>query len=473
METLPSTSTGPSTSLQATLKPGSVTSYPTLRAEICWAVKVVTSQYSYKSCEDVGDVFRTMFPDSDIAKNFNCDEERVGYLTTFGIAPHFSSLMKSRAAEESEYVLHFDQRFNIEMEKRQLDVNIRFWNDNQIKTRYLTSLSMDHQTAEQMCSEIKKACTEIGFHKLLQLSLDGSKVDWKLFSKVQENIESETGKKMLDVGSCGLHVLHNSFRSGCVSTKWKLSSALKSLKDLFKEESVQRDFTEVTGSTSFPLDFCNNRWIENVIVAERVLQILPSIKAYVKAVKAKKIKEPATFRAVQEIVEDDLLPAKLHSSSCELRDLLHSLMKKFIKPCVMTSAVELTQVDVCDPENHVDVTRLKRIICDHVQHVGGLCNIDYSKELLMSAADAKEKYDRYCEDHLRLQKNKQNVKKRKRFEEEVREIRMKKQKVEEDIKDLLKSADKKAEKAEKQGNLSFLSKSNELRRAAKKKQTTL
>ncbi|KAK7880785.1 hypothetical protein WMY93_032598 [Mugilogobius chulae] len=319
----------------------------------------------------------------------------------------------------------------------------------------------------------------------------------------------------------------------------------------------------------------------------------------------------------------------------ELRDLLHNLMKKFIKPCVMTSAVELTQVDVCDPENHVDVTRLKvgleteqalekfkkknpsdqlrlefgqncllflsktiskllensplksllkrslsvldprillqnkdlssknmsiilrlllesghidekccndalrefrhfcdlmssseafcsfdpqsarldefyhehlsnkeefhnlwvvikrvlvlthgqgsaervfsvnkkvlveslkmdfviaqRIICDHVQHVGGLCSIDYSKELLMSAADAKEKYERYCEDQLRLQRNKQNVKKRKRFEEEVREIRMKKQKVEEDIKDLLKSADKKAEKAEKQGNLSFLS----------------
>ncbi|KAK7890918.1 hypothetical protein WMY93_022881 [Mugilogobius chulae] len=93
-----------------------------------------------------------------------------------------------------------------------------------------------------------------------------------------------------------------------------------------------------------------------------------------------------------------------------------------------------------------------RIICDHIQHVGGLCNIDYSKELLMSAADAKEKYERYCEDHLRLQKNK----KRKRFEEEVSEIRMKKQKVEEDIKDLLKSADKNAEEAEKRGKLYFL-----------------
>ncbi|KAK7880775.1 hypothetical protein WMY93_032588 [Mugilogobius chulae] len=215
---------------------------------------------------------------------------------------------------------------------------------------------------------------------------------------------------MLDVGSCGLHVLNNSFRSGCVSTKWKLNSALTSLKGLFKEESTQRDFTEVTGSTSFPLDFCNNRWIENVVVAERALQILPSIKAYVKAVKAKKIKEPATFRAVEEIVEDDLLQLNFISSSCELLDVLQSLMKKFIKPCVMTSAVELTQVDVCDPENHIDVTRLKRIICDHVRHVGGLCNIDYSKELLMSAADAKEKYERYCEDHLRLQKNKQNIK---------------------------------------------------------------
>lgn len=74
-----------------------VSSNPTLKAEICWATKVVTSHYSYKSCEHVGDLFQTMFPDSNIAKQFKCGENKVAYLTLFGIAPHFSSLMKTKA----------------------------------------------------------------------------------------------------------------------------------------------------------------------------------------------------------------------------------------------------------------------------------------------------------------------------------------------------------------------------------------
>jgi len=37
---------------------------PTLKEEICWAIKVVTSHYSYKSCEKAGDIFQTMLPNS-------------------------------------------------------------------------------------------------------------------------------------------------------------------------------------------------------------------------------------------------------------------------------------------------------------------------------------------------------------------------------------------------------------------------
>ena len=36
----------------------------TLTSEICWTVKAITSHYSYKSCENVGNIFQFMFPDS-------------------------------------------------------------------------------------------------------------------------------------------------------------------------------------------------------------------------------------------------------------------------------------------------------------------------------------------------------------------------------------------------------------------------
>ena len=43
------------------------TTAETLAAEVLWALKVTTSHYSHHSCEETGDTFRTMFPDSRIA----------------------------------------------------------------------------------------------------------------------------------------------------------------------------------------------------------------------------------------------------------------------------------------------------------------------------------------------------------------------------------------------------------------------
>ena len=60
----------------------------TLKAEICWTLKVITSHYSLKSCEDISSVFKFMFPDSETAKHFACGERKAAYLATFGIAPH-------------------------------------------------------------------------------------------------------------------------------------------------------------------------------------------------------------------------------------------------------------------------------------------------------------------------------------------------------------------------------------------------
>lgn len=184
-------------------------------------------------------------------------------------------------------------------------------------------------------------------------------------SLAQQNIEKQTGRKMLNVGSCGLHTLHNAFRAGCAPADWDLGDALSSLKWLFKDVPARReDYTEVTGSTSFPLDFCSHRWLENVEVAEWALQILPSLKTYISAAKTKKVTEPCTksFKKAEMIVHDDLFPAKLNFFQMVAREItpflklyqtdkpmlpfmctdltamLKSLMEKFVKPSVMKNA---------------------------------------------------------------------------------------------------------------------------------------
>ena len=54
-----------------------VSSKETLTAEVLWALKVVLSHYSHKSCEGNAQLFQRMFADSTIAKQFNCGEKYV------------------------------------------------------------------------------------------------------------------------------------------------------------------------------------------------------------------------------------------------------------------------------------------------------------------------------------------------------------------------------------------------------------
>ena len=63
------------------------------------------------------------------------------------------------------------------------------------------------------------------------------------------------------------------------------------------------------GSTLFPLRFCKHRWIENVPVAERALQMWPNVITYIKSVASGKLKDPKTksFEYLKSAYMDPLL----------------------------------------------------------------------------------------------------------------------------------------------------------------------
>ena len=119
-----------------------VTKNQVLKAEILWTLKTVTSHCSYKSNENVSDVFRSMFPDSEIAKRFTCGERKTSYLSVFGIAEHFKKQTLSDV--NGHFVLLFDESLNKKMQEKQLDIHVRYWESNQeaVVTRYLGSQFM-------------------------------------------------------------------------------------------------------------------------------------------------------------------------------------------------------------------------------------------------------------------------------------------------------------------------------------------
>ena len=128
---------------------------------------------------------------------------------------------------------------------------------------------------------------------LLQISMDGPNVNWKFHSMIQKQIEREYNKNLINIGSCGLHILHNAFKAGAVATKWEVSSFLSSLYHLFKDSPARReDFKNATGSATLPLKFVSHRWMENVPVCERALLLIQHVDTYVKKVQAKEFDKP-------------------------------------------------------------------------------------------------------------------------------------------------------------------------------------
>lgn len=82
--------------------------------------------------------------------------------------------------------------------------------------------------------------------------MDGPNVNLKLFDTLSGDLEGEIGSKLLNIGSCGLHVMHNAFKAGSNTTTWDIEHTLNSFYWLFKDSPARRgDYAKVTGSTFF------------------------------------------------------------------------------------------------------------------------------------------------------------------------------------------------------------------------------
>ena len=168
---------------------------------------------------------------------------------------------------------------------------------------------MGHASSEEMLQKLLSASSCLNKKGLVQLSMDGPNVNWKLFSLLQWDIDKTCNVKVLNIGSCGLHQLHNAFRAGSDASDWAVEKFLYSIYWLFKDTPACReDFVAETGNSNFPLKFCSHRWVENAKVCQRAIELYAQLQQYITAVNSKKYTNPKTksFTIVSEGVKDPL-----------------------------------------------------------------------------------------------------------------------------------------------------------------------
>ena len=115
----------------------------------------------------------------------------------------------------------------------------------------------------------------------------------------------------------------------------------------------------------------------------------------------------------------------------------------------------------------------KRHICDHLKAVGGIDKVIINKDLMVAAAAARQRYMVYLDDEQQKKEEKTKGEKRKLINDEIEELKRKKQKLMTDGDSLEESANEMAEKAEKASNFqlqsSLIAKSNSHRASARDK----
>lgn len=117
---------------------------------------------------------------------------------------------------------------------------------------------MGHTCAEDLASAFGKATEELKQAKILQVSMDGPNVNMKFLRSLKEELkELDESHNILDIGSCGLHVMNGAYKAGLAATGWDVIGFLRSSYNLFKCVPARHaDYVTFTGSALFPLKFC-------------------------------------------------------------------------------------------------------------------------------------------------------------------------------------------------------------------------
>ena len=164
-----------------------VTNDEVLSAEILWTLKTVMSHMSFNASSNTDKLFSHMFPDSAIAREFRCGKTKCTYLIRFGLAPYFKREVLSKVMDtRTVYVVSFDESLNKILQEEQMDLLLRFWDNERDKvvTRYFDSVFLGHARSVDLLKNFKIGLSKLTSSNLLQVSMDGPSTNWKFYESL-------------------------------------------------------------------------------------------------------------------------------------------------------------------------------------------------------------------------------------------------------------------------------------------------
>ncbi|XP_065640869.1 uncharacterized protein LOC124819158 [Hydra vulgaris] len=156
-----------------------------------WLFKVSDNDLALRHCDNTPILFQRMFPDSKISQCFTMSRQKASYILQDGLGPLLEKrLCNSITLSQGAFTLMFDET-TTSQQRKQMDLLCRFWSEdeNQVVTKYLTSLFFGRATAEDVKTMLADLRHNERFYlpwdRLFNISADGPNINkaiWRLLN---------------------------------------------------------------------------------------------------------------------------------------------------------------------------------------------------------------------------------------------------------------------------------------------------
>ncbi|GBM55014.1 hypothetical protein AVEN_238942-1 [Araneus ventricosus] len=319
--------------------------------------------------------------------------------------------------------------------------------------------------------------------------MDGPFVNWKFYELLQNDLKIQHNFQILCIGSCGLHILNNSFKHGEKVANWNINSILSSLYWLFKDAPVEReDLMKLTSSEKFPLKFCCHRWLENVPCVERAIEIwtdifdkslIPSKDGDEILLHFKEFLDKIVKCSFSDFKTLDHKEQRLDTFLYQYFSVDKEKYKKLcdiVKMILILSYGQATMERGFSLKKALEVENLKenhiaqRMIIEAIKEAGDVFDVPIIKEMRISVQCARQQYLDYLECQKREKMEDQLNNKRKLLVEEIDFLQAKRKCLEEDVKNTHQFSDALADEGEKEKrHFTLFLKSNAIRKEVTEK----
>ena len=131
---------------------GHVKDISIIKAQVIWILKMIDSGYSNNSSDNIMECFKAMCSDSLIAQKIDMHRTKTSYIINHGLAPHFKKLLLEDINKSDIFVWSFDESLNQKTQSGQMDIIIRFWDNDAhcVQSRYLGSSFLGHAKSDNI-----------------------------------------------------------------------------------------------------------------------------------------------------------------------------------------------------------------------------------------------------------------------------------------------------------------------------------